>query len=545
MVGRRLAGSSYPAALRLQMAAHLEEAGYLPPAIELTWAVSHFFIDVLAWVKGGVAEGDWHMVELDPVRLRMERHLVLPLPDRGGERTRTAGRDDPYSSIVDPLVGVVRVLEHREHHTLLPGRMKTVQAVACNMREIGPWDNDPVGGGSTFDDEVGAGRAAIGEVVERYCGNIVRPELLRWASYDCLVAAGERAIDPLSVVMFSSRQYSARGFPFTKIERGSNIHWVRGVSLTRNSPAWLPASLVYVNWYSTAEGDGDTPANGTFYPGISAGNSFESAWHSGLLEVIERHATMVWWLNQFAVPTLQLSPALHSLWPESNGRYRATLMSLPNEFGIPVVAGFVEDHDLQLLTAGFAARSDAVSAGRKAWTEAINLQHISSDLLQSDSVYNSVVRSGRLPDQGLKPWRSDRRYLESYRSDFRDVTNLICQSQLYLDPEAVSLIRSMVDVPSGTHIDDHPVLPSNDGAAVKRAVESQGFEIFCADITTSDMAAAGWHVVRTLVPGTVPNSPAAFPFLGQGRVQQAAVELGWRPTPLAESDLTSLPLPHA
>ena len=41
------------------------------------------------------------------------------------------------------------------------------------------------------------------------------------------------------------------------------------------------------------------------------------------------------------------------------------------------------------------------------------------------------------------------------------------------------------------------------------------------------------------------NAPAAFPFLGLGRVQELAVELGWRSTPLPEADLNYFPLPHA
>src|SRR5574340_595049 len=83
------------------------------------------------------------------------------------------------------------------------------------------------------------------------------------------------------------------------------------------------------------------------------------------------------------------------------------------------------------------------------------------------------------------------------------------------------------------------------GLTYEKVLEDQGYEIFYADITTPDVAVAGIHVVRALVPGLVPNFPAAFPFLGQGRVQQAAVTLGWRTAPFTEAELNYFPMPHA
>jgi hypothetical protein len=68
---------------------------------------------------------------------------------------------------------------------------------------------------------------------------------------------------------------------------------------------------------------------------------------------------------------------------------------------------------------------------------------------------------------------------------------------------------------------------------------------FYADVTTPDVAAAGLSVTRTLVPGTIANFPAGFPILGRRVAQDSAVRLGWRSEPMAEEDLTAIPLPHA
>lgn len=159
-------------------------------------------------------------------------------------------------------------------------------------------------------------------------------------------------------------------------------------------------------------------------------------------------------------------------------------------------------------------------------------------------MFNSVLATGRLPDQGLKPWRADRRYLDAYRRDFRDVTTLICQTQVYLDPRAAQAVRPWVNVPVGRELTDLPRLAPG-LEALQAAVEAQGHEIFYADVTTPDVAATGLAVTRTIVPGAIGNFPAAFPFLGRGKAQDTAVRLGWRAHPLAEDDLTKIPLPHA
>lgn len=362
-----------------------------------------------------------------------------------------------------------------------------------------------------------------------------------------LCAAGGHAIDPAALVLFSTRQYTARGFPFVPLTRDSQVHWVRGYSLTADRPAWLPASLVYVNWYGTRHGQGRPPTNGTFFPGIAAARSVPDAIAAGLLEVVERHATMTWWLNSHRLAKIAPTAEFDAAW--GNGARSAVLrrwlIHLDNEFAIPVMADVLQDTAQSLLTVGFAARSDPLEAGLKAWAEALTLRELAIDLLDPDGGYRRMFARGRLPDQGVKPWRPDRGYLESYRPDFRDVISLICQAQVHLDPAAQALVKPLVD-PGGTRqMVDLPTVAGADLPSYQSLVEARGYEIYFADITTADIACAGYHVVRTIVPGLVPNSPAAFPFLGLGAAQKAAVSLRWRDRPLAEEELNKVPLPHA
>ncbi|HEY3481320.1 MAG TPA: hypothetical protein VGL02_20700, partial [Streptomyces sp.] len=139
----------------------------------------------------------------------------------------------------------------------------------------------------------------------------------------------------------------------------------------------------------------------------------------------------------------------------------------------------------------------------------------------------------------------DRRYLDDFRSDFRDVADLMCQLQITLDPRVPDIVRPWVDTPRDRRLDELPALPDRSLATYRQVIESRGYEIFATDITTQDVAAAGLTVVRVLVPGLVPNFAAGLPFLGRGKLAEAAVTQGWRTTPATASELNYFPLPHA
>lgn len=544
LYGRRIAAAPDPAAVAAYLSRGHDRGSFVPPLAELAWMLSAYLVDVQRWLAGAAALGEWSEVELDPLELTITRRAVLPLPDRPAYQPVPAWvSSQPYDRLVDARLGIVTGLRTLPRRADGPPSLVTVHSLGCDIARVTPWCNDPVGGGTANGDATAATRSAIGELVERYCGNIVRGDLLRLSSYHDLVSAGEHAIDPAQLVLFSPTQYAARGFPFAPLTRDRPVHWVRGRSLTRGTPAWLPASLVYVNWYRNNP-DAGPPVNDTSYTGIAAGRDIDEAVSSGLEEVVERHATMVWWLNRQPLHGVVPWSALRALWP-AGPRPRRWLIHLDNEFGVPVMAGVVEDVEERLLTIGFAARADPTDAAAKAWAEALNLQRISQDLVGSGNLYHRVVASGRLPDQGLKPWRADRRYLDDYRPDFRDVVSLICQSQVFLDPRAVERVRPWVDVPVDRTRDDLPRLAARGLDTYRQAVEAAGYEIFFADVTTPDVAATGLRVTRTIVPGLIANSAAAFPYLGRAVAQDSAVRLGWRPAPLAEAELTAIPIPHA
>ncbi len=516
------------------------------PRRELVWMLAVFFTEVGRWLDSAPCRMVGAELEADPLAQTVAAHALLPLPERALAGPLLSSAAHTEDLLVDERAGVVLRTRPVAHHPSVPERLATVQAhVACMAWHDPGWHSDPICGGSAFDDPAQARRAAIGEAVERYCAGTSRWAHPVFACYRELAGSGEHAIDPERLVLFSERLYRSPGCPVVPFTRDLPVYWVRGRSLTRGCPAWLPLSLVYTAW-RPEDAPGQPLTHPTYLPGLAAGASLEQALVSGIEELVERDSTLVWWLNAPRLPALRLPPDLAALWqgrPVEQGQ-RAWLIALPNEFGIPVLAGVVEHIRERLLNIGFACRPDPRAAALKAWSEALVLQEGSRDLLDSGGAVYQAVADGWLPG-GFKPWRQDRAYQDDYRADFRDVVHLILQQQFFLDPRAVERVRPWVDVPPGADLAELPRLPDRSLAAYRARIEVRGYEIFYAEITTPDIAHTGMAVARVIVPGLVPNFPAAFPPAGGGRIQRAAVALGWRATPPGEDDLNYLPMPHA
>ncbi|WP_158857741.1 YcaO-like family protein [Streptomyces sp. NRRL B-1347] len=543
LLGRRLTAAERPDVHAALTGEAVFGAGCGPTSSELLWMLSYLLIDVERWVAGVTAWSLWAEIELDPVELTVARHPVLPLPDRPLD-------DDtpPFNErlLLDNRTGLIASHQIFEHDSSVPDRLVTVQTNVADMRRLYTWANNVVCGGTAFRNFRAARSAAIGEAVERYCGNCITETVdVREASYQELERAGESALDPDRLVLYSDRLYDSPGFPFVRFTHDRTTHWVPGHSLTADRPVWVPASLVYVNWYMDQYAN-VPPTNFLYYPGLAAGHTLDAALVSGIEEVIERDATMIWWMNRQPLPKVEAPPELAALWagrPAELGQ-RAWLIQLDNEFDVPVLAGVVENHIEKLFTIGFGARPDPVDAARKAWGEALTLQDGTRDFDDPEGLFRQAVAAG-WTNAMVKPWRKDRAYLDDYAKDFRDVNDLLCQQQLFLDPRATEVVRPWVDTPTSRPVSALPRLPDRTLATYRDVVEKRGYEIIYVDVTTHDVAKTGFRVVRVLIPGLVPNFPAAFPFLGKRRIQDMAVTLGWRQRPLTEEELNYFPLPHA
>ncbi|HWH01479.1 MAG TPA: YcaO-like family protein [Pilimelia sp.] len=450
-----------------------------------------------------------------------------------------------YERLVDPRTGLLTSVDRLPHDPVWPGSLvMTVGQVAHIGRQL-PWPADRASTGTAFDDETAARRAAIGEAVERYCGNFI-PAGLRRASYAELAAAGEPAVDPATLCLYSPRQYAHPGSPFVPFTADLPVLWARGYRLRDRAPVWVPASLVWVNYFVGPRA-AEPRTNFVLYAGIAAGAGRADAERSALEEIIERDATEIWW--RAGGPGIGLDPTASPRAAAAFGtarpsplRYSCVLV--PSVFGVPVVGVLAVDPDHDVVGLGLAARPDPVDALRKALAEAVSLRSYALGLADPEGTIWQAIAAGMVDGTPFKPWRADRAYLDSYRPDFRDVLDLGCQSQVYLDPRTRPWLTHLAAPPGTVSLGDVPAVAGDPRQAYLDRLAAEGIEAYGVDLTTPDVAAAGLSVVRVVAPGTYSNAPAGLGFLGGRRQYTEPARLGWTDRELTEDDLRVHPIPH-
>lgn len=449
------------------------------------------------------------------------------------------------SLLVDRRLGLITGLRRTPVPPELPPAFVHITADVADVFRFCGWPADRTATGMAFSDETAASVAAVGEAVERYCGNVIPPQLVR-GSAESLCADGWTPIDPSRLCLYSSRQYDADGFPFVPFTRDLEIEWVKGTDLRTGEAVLLPAPLCYLNYY-TGWRRQEPPITFIQYAGIAAGASLEEAEAAALEEIVERDAVTIWWLGDG--PTIELtleeSPAIRAAVaiPEPTP-VTLRFYGLPSPFDVPVVAALLVDEEHEVVTLGTACRLDAETAARKAAAEALSLWFYADGLLTPDGDIWRAAAAGMLNPEALKPFRADRRYADSYRPDYRDVIDLSCHAQLYLDPRMRRFVARLTATTERRPLASIVPVGGNRRETLLARLSGHGLSAYSADLTTADVRRAGWAVARVIVPGLYGNFPAAFPLLGGRRLYEEPVRLGWRSSPLTEDDLFLAPLPH-
>ncbi|WP_449064721.1 YcaO-like family protein [Planomonospora algeriensis] len=473
--------------------------------------------------------------------------------DPGGDTMGAADRpeaaqadNDPLTLLADERTGLIRRLDLLEPEPWWPDGLAICSAEVSSPYLLLPWPADRVATGTAFGDPTRAAMSAVGEAVERYCGNFVPAHLLR-SSYRRL---REPALDPARLALYSDAQHTEPGFPFAPFTADLEVLWTRGTDLVDGTPAWLPASLVYVNYF-TAPRTGEPPTNYAMLAGIAAGPSARAARTAALEEVIERDATVVWWSGELPArpvtgadhPAAPLLPETEPGWYRAAGatgncRYR--VVAIPTVFEVAVLGVLLDDPETGITVFGVAARPDPAEAVRKALAEAVTLRRYALGLIDPDGEIWAAAAAGVIDPRIFKPHRPDRRYADDYRSDFRDVVDLGCHSQLWLDPRMREHLTPITACTDAIALADLPRVDGDVLDGYLKRVTAQGLGVYAADLTTSDIASAGLSVARVIVPGAYSNAPAAFPFLGGHRLREDPARLGLR----AADQVNLVPLPH-
>lgn len=422
-------------------------------------------------------------------------------------------------SLIDPLTGVVRRLVDVEPVPGMPPGYLGVTAEVADARRFGAWPADRVSLGTSFGDEHTARAAALGEAVERYCGNRVPPGL-RVASARELTAEGHRLFGPADLPFFDAWQYRAEKFPYRPFDEDVELAWARGTE--NGEPCYAPASWVYLNYHTGAR-RAQPRLHHLNYAGIATGIGERDAFERGLLELVERDALELWWHLGAPATGIDIASVPGLTDRLAGSRLTVRLVRLPSEHPVAVVAAVVIDPETGIVGGGGAARFDPAQACVKAVLEAVHTWVFTLGLLDKSGWVFQAVDAGVLAEGLYLPHRADRGYLADAGENFRRVRDLGAQVQIWLDPAVQARWLHRFTRPT-SHV-DAASLPTGDLAALTSSLAGNRIATF--DLTTPDVAETPLRVVRVCATGLVPNAPAAFRYLGLPRWQQVIDARGW------------------
>jgi ribosomal protein S12 methylthiotransferase accessory factor len=438
------------------------------------------------------------------------------------------------ADLVDARTGIVRRIEPRATPAHFPPAFALAHAVLADSTAFCGWASDASGAGHAFADPDALLGAAVGEAVERYCGNLVPSGLVR-ASAAALRAEGRRVLGPAALALYSAAQHASGRLPVAVLDDDAVVDWTWAERLGSDAERagsgerlLVPASLVWVAHALLVP-----PAvHPIMQAGLATGRSVAEARWGGLGEVLEREAMTRAWTDGEGVVELDVPRALHDLARGPADALSCRWLLFPSAAGLPVVGALLRDARTGYLTLGMASGGRAMRAARKALGEALQLQLFQADL---DDPAGPYMAAARLPGSPLKPWRADRAYRLSYRPDLSDAIDYGCHLQLHLDPVLQRTFLDELDRSTTGRRDLADVTDRWDGperlGELVEALGAGGREVLAVDVTLPEIQRAGLHVTRVIVPGLRSNAPHALPFLGG-------------PDPAPPRPSRPVPLPH-
>ncbi|MFI6071206.1 YcaO-like family protein [Actinoplanes sp. NPDC051343] len=394
------------------------------------------------------------------------------------------------------------------------GDLSAVLVDQCGPECLGSLD----GAGTGLDAER-AEIVAVAESLERYANCVYDQRQFRWATAEELEALGEDAVDLDSLPRCSPTELADPECPVVRPDRTARIRWIRGLNMRTGKPAWVPAALVYIHFPSE---DAERITN-PISTGSAAHPDPAVAVCGALCEVIERDAISLTWLQQLALPQIEIDVAgphlRRFLDAVADREMTVRLFDATTDVGIPTVYGvsIAPDHPRLHTVVSCATALDPQAAAAKAICELVSV---------------------RIALQDDEPSAED---VESF-TGVSDGATYMCV------PERASAFDFLLDSPARRRLSEMPALSTGDSTADLRLVCSRlagsGMDAYIVDLTTDEALRVGMTVVRAVVPGLQPLTfHYRARFLGHPRLYEAPARMGYPVR--GEAELNAWPQPFA
>lgn len=377
-----------------------------------------------------------------------------------------------------------------------------------------------IAGGLATSDDRAALTAALAEGVERYVwlektDHFTDPVR---ATVDEIVRKGA-AVAPGCFVGFSEDQRKTNAS--LTLHKDAKYLFVRGTSHTQKREIWIPAQVVSGSYGAKNRKTKSEPLIiAPITSGLATGPTREFALLGGALELIERDAFMITWLNQLTPPSVDLSTlakeseSLEKLLRQCE-RYRlvAKVALLPTDAPAYAVVGIVTDKSAEgpAVTIGLKAHRDLARAAEGALLEALRMRH------------NVRHRRQHRVSLGEKK-KEELNHFE--RTDYWATMQ---------HPEKLDFLSS------GTSTRPHDVWEHDTEeehlARIIAWCREKNYELASVDLGISRANVSPWHIQMVVIPELQPiHQNEKLPYVGGKRLKSIPEQFGYTPrrTPFLE-----------
>lgn len=360
---------------------------------------------------------------------------------------------------------------------------------------------------------------AFGEALERYCTCVYTPEQFVWATADEL---DKDALDLETIPRCSRMELSRPRCPLVAPNKQARIRWIRGTSLLSGKTIYVPVVMVYLYaGFACREERFWLPIT----TGCAAHTSYERALLSAILEVIERDAISIIWLQQLGLPRIEVDRIPVELEPywdrlqKSSKELEYVFFDGTSDLGVPTVYG--------LQISKLNPRQTTLVSCSTAMTPTDALIKVIRDMAQCRVAFRSERPTPETWEDFTEIFHGAR-YMA--RAEQAHAFNFLLQS---------GRKKFLSDIAPLEATDDQKALRT-----ILKRIRCKEMEAYAVDLSTDEALRVGAKVVRVLMPSLQPLSfHYRARYLGHPRLYEAPKKMGY--SVHQETQLNYWPQPFA
>lgn len=438
------------------------------------------------------------------------------------ETSRSQVQLESLRDLISPRTGILKSLEMR-----IKGVNEPPLPVICDgwlshfdFRKAPAVERGSCGKGVTEEDAM---LGAVGEAIERYCASHTPLRRMRRAR----AADLDDAIPPTEFVLHSPSQYARKGFPFQPWRPEAEHLWINAMEFGSQQTVWVPAGLAHLSQ------PGDQPQDFlcmSTSSGLAAGPNLVCALRNAALELLEREAFMITWLNRLDVPEIDFSGS-GGVIEEIRNAYR--------RWGTDVRA-FNLATDMPV-SAAMAVALDQTGKGPAA------VVGLGCELDAQRALCRALFEICQVHE-------AFRRKCEHGAADhlnrYSDVSTLEHHAAYFFRRDHFHELDFLLQTNRRVRIEE---LLSSTGRSAQQDLEllhgglnRAGCRFFFLDLTTPDVLPYPFRVVRALITGIQPiHFGYGLERLGGNRLYELPSKIGFTQKPTSEPSLNPCPHPLA